>query len=192
MSLVESIRRDWYRPANVISGLRLLLAWVPAVMLLSYPEDATMRWWAVGVFLFVALTDALDGHVARRFNQVTEWGKFLDPLVDKVLVVVMLVAISILEPNLWGATILIVLREVVVTLMLRSRGVMVPAVWSGKVKMALQVAMILAWMIPLGEVLPGMGWQIVQVTVTFAAVWATIWSWADSYKRFIANRPLVK
>lgn len=192
MSLVESIRKDWYRPANVISGLRLLLAWVPAIILLSHPGDPTMRWWAVGVFLLVALTDALDGFVARRFNQVTEWGKFLDPLVDKVLVALMLVAISVLEPKLWSVTVLILVREVVVTFQLRSRGVMVPAVWSGKVKMALQVAMIMVWMMPLREALPGLSWEVVQYMTTFAAVWATIWSWADSYKRFIASRPVAK
>lgn len=185
MSLVESMRKDWHKPANVISGLRLLLAWLPAAMLLSNPEDAAIRWAAVGVFALIALTDAVDGYVARRFNQITEWGKFLDPLVDKVLVTLMLVAVSVLYPQLWMITILIVVREVVVTLQLRSRGVVVPAVWSGKVKMATQVAMVVAWMVPL-EV---PWWHLVRLTLTAAAVYTTLWSWVDSYRRFIAANP---
>lgn len=187
MSLRESIKRDWYKPANVISGLRLLLAWIPAYLLLSDPSDDGRRWLAVAVFIAVALTDALDGFVARRFNQVTEWGKFLDPLVDKVLVVVSLVAVSILNPYLWLVTALIVVREAVVTLQLRARGVITAAVWSGKVKMALQVIMVVAWMMPADGF-----WVYAQITATTLAVWATIWSWVDSYKRFISamNRTL--
>lgn len=184
MSLVESIRNDWHRPANLISGFRLGLAWLPAAILLARPEDVAWRWSAVATFLFIVLTDAVDGYVARRYNQVTEWGEFLDPLVDKVLIATMLVAISVVYPVLWWVTVLIVVRELVVTLQLRARGVRVPAVWSGKVKMALQAAMIVAWLVPLGG-----WWGVLRWTITIVAALATAWSWYDSYKRFVAANP---
>jgi len=59
---------------------------------LQQPEPLS-RWWSLGIFLGVSLTDWLDGYVARRFNQVTDLGKLLDPLVDKLLVLAPLLAL---------------------------------------------------------------------------------------------------
>ena len=59
---------------------------------LQQPEPVS-RWWSLGIFLGVSLTDWLDGYVARRFHQVTDLGKLLDPLVDKLLVLAPLLAL---------------------------------------------------------------------------------------------------
>lgn len=180
--VVESMKKDWHRPANLISSFRLLFAGVPAILLLVEPTSSVMRWAATLAFAVVALTDAADGYVARHYNQVTEWGKFLDPLVDKVLVAATLVGLSIVYPYLWFVTAFILLREVVVTIQIRSKDKVVAAIWSGKVKMTVQVAMIIAWLIPGGQV-----WFFVQLAVTIAAVVVTAWSWIDYYRRFVKN-----
>lgn len=177
---LESFKKDWHKPANLISLARLLLAFIPVVMLLNNPDDVATRWWVIAIFLVVSLTDMLDGYVARRFNSVTDWGKFLDPAVDKVLIAGMLVALSVINPWLWPVTALIFLREIIVTLQIRSRGTLVAAIWSGKVKMAMQVVMVLVLVMPI--------WLWLQVLVTIVTVGVTIWSWVDYYQKFVRVR----
>ena len=181
MSLSESFRNDWYRAANIVTSVRLLLFWVPAALLLSNPSSDVSRWWATGAFLAIALTDNVDGYIARRFTQVTEWGKFLDPLVDKLLVATTLIALAVVYPVLWGVVVFVFIREVVVTLQIRMsrKGEIVAAVWSGKIKMLLQVVMIIVWLIPGGGV-----WSVVRLVATLLAVAATFYSWIDYTKRF--------
>jgi len=172
---------DWRKAPNLISYVRLLLGWVPAALILTWPTVDAAWWWAVVVFCFVAATDAVDGFVARRFGLVTELGKLMDPLVDKILVVVTLIALSWLQPWVWIVTGLVLVREVVVTWQIRSRGKLVAAIWSGKVKMACQVAMIVVLLMPIHS----SWWMGIQGFMIGAAVYWTIYSWVDYYRHFV-------
>lgn len=79
---------------NLITLSRLL--GLPIVVYCLYSDRLDLRWWGLGVFLVAALTDWLDGYLARKLNLVTDLGKFLDPLVDKLLILIpLLVAIDL-------------------------------------------------------------------------------------------------
>ena len=69
--------------ANKITMIRVFL--VPIFMVLVMIDNVTCHYAALGVFVLASITDAIDGHVARKYNQVTTFGKFVDPLADKVL-----------------------------------------------------------------------------------------------------------
>jgi CDP-diacylglycerol---glycerol-3-phosphate 3-phosphatidyltransferase len=89
---------------------------VPLILVtLSWHSDEFSRWVALIAFLVAALTDWLDGYLARRLNQVSDLGKFLDPLVDKLLILApMLSLVQLGQIPAWGVF-LIVARELVIT-----------------------------------------------------------------------------
>jgi CDP-diacylglycerol--glycerol-3-phosphate 3-phosphatidyltransferase len=92
--------------AIMLTWLRILLVPVFAgVLLLDIPEK---QWIAVAVFFFAALTDALDGYIARKFNQATEFGATLDPVADKLLVATALIFLIGEGVPIWMAWVLII------------------------------------------------------------------------------------
>lgn len=156
---------------NMITLSRLVLT-IPFLLFLEWRG---WEWVALGIFVFAAATDWVDGYLARKLNQVTALGKLLDPLVDKVLVTGALVALvaHAMVPA-WSVT-LILFREFLVTGMRAleaSRGVIVPAGWLGKIKTVLQmvaIGLLLAALTPQGAVVAGAG-----LIVYWAAVFMTV------------------
>jgi CDP-diacylglycerol--glycerol-3-phosphate 3-phosphatidyltransferase len=130
---------------NALTMLRILAVPVVVVALLAeVPNGDTL---AGIVFAIAALTDGLDGYIARRRDQVTTFGKLMDPLADKLLVVAALISLVSLDRLQAWIAMVIIARELAVT-GLRSiaveQGVVIAASWMGKVKTALQVAAIIA------------------------------------------------
>lgn len=122
------------------------IAMVPALLvaLFASPDDGSMT--AAGLFALASVTDALDGHLARSRGLVTDVGKFLDPLADKLLVVSALLSLVLLDRVAAWIVAIILGREVAVSV-LRTyagrRGMTVPARPLGKIKMGLQVIAVL-------------------------------------------------
>ncbi len=87
---------------------------IPFILYCLSAPDATQRTIAAAIFLVAALTDWLDGYVARRFNQVSDLGKFLDPLVDKLLVIAPLLALVELQQIPAWAVFIIIGREMAI------------------------------------------------------------------------------
>lgn len=86
--------------SNLLSLIRALLTIPFTLVMLSDMPDA--RWWGIGLLALAALTDKLDGDIARKFGQVTEWGKILDPLADKIgMAVLALVLVHLGLIPLW-------------------------------------------------------------------------------------------
>jgi CDP-diacylglycerol--glycerol-3-phosphate 3-phosphatidyltransferase len=114
---------------------------VPALLfLLAPPVDSGDRFWAALVFVLCAATDWLDGYLARRLDQVTELGKFLDPLVDKLLVLaplLMLVELGSLPG--WGVFLLLARELAVAGWRVNQSALSGANVW-GKVKTVAQIA----------------------------------------------------
>ncbi|TVQ07603.1 MAG: CDP-diacylglycerol--glycerol-3-phosphate 3-phosphatidyltransferase [Leptolyngbya sp. DLM2.Bin27] len=126
---------------------------VPLLLVLLQAPTATQRWWAVGIFGVAAGTDWLDGYLARRLNQVTDLGKFLDPLVDKLLVLApLLMLVGLGQVPAWGVF-LIVAREITISgwrVNPAMQGGAVPGanLW-GKAKTVVQMAAIALLIAPL-------------------------------------------
>lgn len=115
---------------------------IPVYMVLMYltgGQSGPMMWVAMAVFLIASLTDWVDGHIARKYNQTTDFGKFLDPLADKLLTISAMTMFCE-----WGrfpawALMLVLAREFAVTglrLIAVGKGKVIAAGWSGKVKTA--------------------------------------------------------
>ncbi|MCU1475928.1 MAG: pgsA, partial [Subtercola sp.] len=138
---------NWNLP-NAITIVRILLAPLFFWMLLAdNGENGLLRWLAAILFVLAIATDGVDGHLARKNNQVTDLGKILDPIADKVLVGAALVGLSILNELPWWVTIIILIREVGITVwrfaVIKRR--VIPASRGGKLKtLAQSIAISLA------------------------------------------------
>ncbi|WP_082716874.1 CDP-diacylglycerol--glycerol-3-phosphate 3-phosphatidyltransferase [Microterricola viridarii] len=142
---------NWNAP-NVITGVRILLAPLFFWMLLADGgADGALRWWAAVLFIVAIGTDGIDGAIARRNNLVTDLGKILDPIADKLLTSGALVCLSILGELPWWVTAIIVVREVGITVwrfVELGRGNVVPASKGGKLKTLVQSVAISLALLP--------------------------------------------
>ncbi len=131
---------NWNLP-NAITVVRILLAPVFFVMLLvDNGADGGLRWAAAVLFILAIATDGIDGHIARSRNLVTDLGKLLDPIADKVLTGSALIGLSILAELPWWVTIVILVREVGITVwrFVQLSDRVIPASRGGKLKTLVQ------------------------------------------------------
>jgi CDP-diacylglycerol--glycerol-3-phosphate 3-phosphatidyltransferase len=154
--------------------LRILMAPIFVFLLLTFPEPASwQRLLALFLFVLAISTDGIDGMIARRTDKVTDLGKFLDPVADKVLIGGALVALSILGEIEWWVTAVILLREVAVTTYraLVAKKVVLPASLAGKLKTILQGVAIVV-LAPIEVWFPI--WSLFEQFTIYLAVAATI------------------
>ena len=135
-------------PLNLPNSLTLLrILAVPVVVVALLGETPNGDTLAAIVFALAALTDGLDGYIARSRGNVTTFGKLMDPLADKLLIVAALVSLVSLDRLAAWVAMVIIARELAVTglrLIAVERGVVIAASPLGKLKTALQVAAIFA------------------------------------------------
>ena len=151
------------------------VAFIPLYMILMYLSGGAaglMMWLSLGIFMIASLTDYIDGYIARKYNQVSDFGKFLDPLADKLLTIAAMVMFCE-----WGifpawALMIVLTREFAVTglrLVAVGKGTVIAAGQSGKFKTAstmigLCVMMAVAAMMGVGAIAL-LDWVIVAVIV---------------------------
>jgi len=163
---------NWNLP-NIITIVRILLAPVFFWMLLAdNGADGALRWWAAVLFIVAIATDGVDGAIARRYNLVTDLGKLLDPIADKILTGAALIGLSILLELPWWVTIVILVREIGITVfrfaMLRDR--VIPASRGGKLKTIAQSVAISLALLPLWLVLGDWINWVNTITMTVAVL----------------------
>ncbi|MCL2362562.1 MAG: CDP-diacylglycerol--glycerol-3-phosphate 3-phosphatidyltransferase [Defluviitaleaceae bacterium] len=149
---------------NKVTLLRIGLIPVFLIIYLAqpFPEIVNM-WLAMVIFIIASITDAIDGHLARKHKLVTNFGKLIDPLADKLLICSALVAFTF-TGSLWGqfgtwagqfsvwAVIILISREFYVSglrLIVLEQGKVLPALKGGKLKMGLQIALVVVVLLPM-------------------------------------------
>ncbi len=155
--------------ANALTAVRLLL--VPLfgwLLLVDGGDNPRYRVLAALVFAVAALTDRVDGELARRRGLVTDVGKIADPIADKALIGTALVGLSLLGELAWWVTVVVLVREIGITLLrlvVIRHGVM-PAGRGGKAKTAFQALAIVLYLLPLPSGLE----PVAQVVMGIAVV----------------------
>ena len=135
--------------ANALTVVRLVLVPVFIVMVLRGNDMGMLV--ATLVFTVAALTDKLDGYLARRLNLITNFGKLADPIADKALTMSALVLLSCLGQLWWWVTIVIIVRELGITFMRMAmvrKGAVMAASKGGKLKTTLQMVAIVGLLMP--------------------------------------------
>ncbi|MEO5920420.1 MAG: CDP-diacylglycerol--glycerol-3-phosphate 3-phosphatidyltransferase [Pseudolysinimonas sp.] len=177
--------------ANIITVLRILLAPVFVWMLLTDAgENGFFRYLAAGLFILAIVTDAVDGFLARSRNLVTDQGKLLDPIADKVLIGAALVSLSVLGELPWWVTIVILVREVGITVLRLAllRDHVIPAGLLGKVKTWVQAIAISVALVPFPSLL-GEWFNVVNLVLMSAAVVLTLVSGVEYlWAAWVADR----
>ena len=123
--------------ANKLTLLRVVM--IPAFLLVLYLDFPGANYAALVIFALASITDTLDGYIARHYDQITDLGKFMDPLADKCLVMAaMLWFVEVGQMPAW-AVLVVVVREFAVSglrMIAADKGRVIAAGWSGKIKTA--------------------------------------------------------
>lgn len=172
---------DINNAANRVTLARILLIPVFLVVLLGeWPQfippsafwSAAKPWIAAAIFALVAATDAVDGYLARSRNEVTTFGKFIDPLADKLLVTAALVALVDLDRLPSWIALVIISRELIVSglrMVAVAEGKVIAASSWGKVKTILQIVAIVAFIVKDSPVTS----QVAGTAAASALVWGS-------------------
>ena len=165
-------------PVNVPNALTMLrIVAVPVIVVALLDETKNGDVIAAALFALAAITDGLDGYIARRRQEVTTFGKLMDPLADKLLVIAALIALVSLNRLAAWIAMVIIARELAVTglrALAIEQGVVLSASWLGKLKTGLQVVAIIGLIV----------WDPTPVAidiVVYVALAVTVWSGADYF-----------
>ena len=155
--------------ANKLTMLRVLM--IPAFLLVLYLGIPFANYIALAIFIVASLTDWLDGYIARNCNQTTDFGKFMDPLADKCLVIAaMLWFVEIGQMPAW-ALLIVVVREFAVSgirMQAANLGRVIAAGWSGKVKTASTMVCICLMLLPIPSVVNTLCVAVIVVTTLYS------------------------
>ena len=142
---------------NKLTMFRVVLIPVFIVVLMSgLIAEPASRYIAVVIFCVASFTDYLDGHIARKYNLVTNFGKFMDPLADKLLVSAAMICMIELGMLPAWVVIIIISREFIITgfrLIAAEGGLVIAASWWGKIKTVTQMAMIILMLLGVNKVI---------------------------------------
>ena len=155
--------------ANKLTMLRVFM--IPAFLLVLYLGIPFANYIALAIFIVASLTDWLDGYIARNCNQTTDFGKFMDPLADKCLVMAaMLWFVEIGQMPAW-ALLIVIVREFAVSgirMQAANLGRVIAAGWSGKVKTASTMVCICLMFLPIPPVVNTVCVAVIVATTLYS------------------------
>ena len=153
---------------NKLTILRVILIPFFVVFMLFDITGAADKWIALVIFCVASLTDMLDGKIARKYNLVTNFGKFMDPLADKLLVCTALICLTSMNRLNVIVVLVIIAREFIISgfrLVASDNGIVIAASYWGKFKTVSQMALIIVLIMDLGGV-----WNVVGTVLTWVAL----------------------
>ena len=155
--------------ANKLTMLRVVM--IPAFLIVLYWGFPGCRYVALALFILASVTDFVDGYIARHYDQITDFGKFMDPLADKCLVVAaMLWFVQVGQMPAW-ALLIVIVREFGVSglrMIAADEGRVIAAGWSGKVKTASTMVCICLMLLPIPPAVNTLCVAVIVVTTLYS------------------------
>ena len=155
--------------ANKLTMLRVVM--IPAFLIVLYWGFPGCRYVALALFILASVTDFVDGYIARHYDQITDFGKFMDPLADKCLVVAaMLWFVQVGQMPAW-ALLIVIVREFGVSglrMIAADKGRVIAAGWSGKVKTASTMVCICLMLLPIPPAVNTLCVAVIVVTTLYS------------------------
>ncbi len=157
--------------ANKLTLLRVVM--IPVFLAALYIEFPFHKFVALAIFILASVTDFIDGYVARHYDQTTDFGKFMDPLADKLLVIsAMLWFVEVGQMPAW-AVLIVLAREFAVSglrMVAAPKGKVIAAAWSGKIKTASTMVCIVLMLLPIPAILNTICVAVILVTTLWSGV----------------------
>lgn len=178
----DEFKKDWRELPNVITEIRLVFCAVPGLLLIINPYDFSVRLWAAAILVLVSVTDMLDGYLARKHNKVTELGKILDPIVDKVLTAFTLLALSLIDTMALILLMISIVRAASVGLRFidrKSEGKTVEVVRSGKICTVQTIVTMTMLFLPQNGF-----WHYLTMASFILTVLLLLYSWAEYFYQY--------
>ena len=162
---------------NKLTVLRVIMVPFFVFFMLTDVGGAANKWIALALFVIASLTDMLDGKIARKYNLVTNFGKFMDPLADKLLVCSAMICLIPTGKLNTAIVIIIIAREFIISgfrLVASDSGIVIAASYWGKFKTTFQMLMIIVLFLDLGGI-----FDLIGQILTWAALILTVVSLVD-------------
>ena len=158
---------------NKLTVLRVVMIPFFVAFLLFDITGAADKWIALAIFCAASLTDMLDGKIARKYNLVTNFGKFMDPLADKLLVCTAMICLVSMDKLNVIVVLVIIAREFIISgfrLVASDNGIVIAASYWGRFKTVSQMAMVIVLIMDLGGVFEMIGNVLVWVALILTVV----------------------
>ena len=156
---------------NKLTLLRIVL--ILPFLLVLYLDVPGAAYIALAIFILASLTDLLDGKIARKYNLITDFGKFADPLADKMLVMAAMVWFVENGQMPGWALLIVIVREFAVSglrMVASDKGRVIAAGWSGKVKTASTMGCVALMFLPIPELVNTLCVAVIVVTTIYSGV----------------------
>lgn len=161
---------------NKLTLFRIILVPFFVAVLLGRPFGEASDWVALAIFVVASITDLLDGKIARKYNLITDFGKFMDPLADKILTCSGMICLIALDRIPAWVVCIIVAREFAISgfrLVAAEKGQVIAASWWGKFKTTFQMIMVILMIVDIPAL------KTVTTIIMWIAVALTIISFVD-------------